>query len=152
MFSLAVGIYYAFKDRKKLVDNYYFGGRNMSPVIMFYLPYILQAGRVSRQLRGVEKYCFCWLHQLHPNDFDESTEQKLLYIGATDSLLQNCFDDNRNKLFIYVNLFPDLVHPFVIIFVTSSSLATPVCRGCKKRSCFPQKYLAPDLNTSIEVL
>ena len=111
MFSLAVGIYYAFKDRKKLVDNYYFGGRNMSPVIMFYLLYILQAGRVSRQLRGVEKYCFCWLHQLHPNDFDESTEQKLLYIGATDSLLQNCFDDNRNKLFIYVNLFPDLVHP-----------------------------------------
>ena len=31
--SLAIGIYYAYKDRKKKsIENYYFGGRHMSPV------------------------------------------------------------------------------------------------------------------------
>jgi len=30
--AVAVGIYYAVVDRKKNVDNYYYGGRSMSPV------------------------------------------------------------------------------------------------------------------------
>ena len=30
--AILVGIYYAIVDRKKSVDNYYYGGRQMSPV------------------------------------------------------------------------------------------------------------------------
>ena len=33
--AIVIGVYYAWKDRKKeTMDTYYFGGRNMSPVII----------------------------------------------------------------------------------------------------------------------
>ena len=38
---MCVGIYYAVVDRKKNVDNYYYGGRKMSPVKCFAKFYVI---------------------------------------------------------------------------------------------------------------